>query len=1041
MKKIGNLLFSMQLTGMLLVIFGVVIAAATFIENDFGTSAAKVIVFNSLWFELLLLLIAVNLIGSVITRKMYKREKLTIFIFHMAFIIIILGAGITRFFGYEGTMHIREGKSSDYIMSGTKYVSAEIIQNGKSFLAEKEYMAANTKGNKLNMRLKHGDHKITVKVKKYVQNAYEKLVESSDGVPMMHIVLFDGSNRQDLFIPEKESREAAGLIFSYNNDIEGAINMSVSKDNMYFVPLAGMSTYDMMKDVSDSLIADSITELKKMLIYSLGEIKFVVNEVLPSAKIELLSAGKEASHYDALMIEANVNGESKEGVLYYISGTTTKAASFEFKDLALNITYGSKMINLPFQLKLNDFVLERYPGSESPSSFTSKVTLIDRDKNINKETSIFMNNVLNHRGYRFFQSSYDSDEQGTILSVNHDFWGTWITYLGYILLALGMVLSLFNKKSRFSALLKKKEWNATTKITSIFIIFLIGFLFFNTNAKAQVNTPQTVGKYIAPSVGHAKKFGEILVQDHAGRIEPINTLASEVLRKIARKTSWEGLTPDQVLLGMITNPDHWKNVPMIKISHPEVKKILGVTTKRVSFTQIVDFSLEEDAYKLERYVKEANQKKPAERNKFDKDVIAIDERLNITYLIFINNFLKIFPDKNDQNNKWYAPSEAQHIFMGDEAKFVMGFVHIYSEAVKKASKSNNWKEADQMLNALKLFQEKNGKEVIPPKAKIKLELKYNKWNLFNKLEGFYGMFGFLLLILHFMGLLIPRFRLKWIVIVSAGIIILAFALHTMGLGIRWYISGHAPWSNAYESMIFIAWATVLAGIIFVKRSPIALTATALLSSMILSVAHLNWLDPEVTNLVPVLKSYWLVIHVAIITSSYGFLALGALLGFFSMIVMILMTKNNYSRLRERISEMTSINEITLIVGLYLLTIGTFLGGVWANESWGRYWGWDSKETWALVTVVVYSFILHMRFIPGLRGVYAYNLASLIGYFSVIMTYFGVNYYLSGLHSYATGDPVPVPAFVYYTLTVIFIVGVISYLRFNKLEKSHNIEIK
>lgn len=203
------------------------------------------------------------------------------------------------------------------------------------------------------------------------------------------------------------------------------------------------------------------------------------------------------------------------------------------------------------------------------------------------------------------------------------------------------------------------------------------------------------------------------------------------------------------------------------------------------------------------------------------------------------------------------------------------------------------------------------------------------------------------------------------------------------------------------------------------------------------VANLSWLDPQVTNLVPVLKSYWLVIHVAVITASYSFLGVGALLGFLNMVLIGLQNKKNINRLKYTIEELTNINEMNLIIGVFLVTIGTFLGAVWANESWGRYWGWDPKETWALVTVLVYSFIIHMRLIPGMNGVYGFNMAALWGFSSVLMTYFGVNYYLSGMHSYAAGDPVPIPTFVYYTVATAILVSLLSYLNHLKMKKILN----
>ena len=277
---------------------------------------------------------------------------------------------------------------------------------------------------------------------------------------------------------------------------------------------------------------------------------------------------------------------------------------------------------------------------------------------------------------------------------------------------------------------------------------------------------------------------------------------------------------------------------------------------------------------------------------------------------------------------------------------------------------------------------------------------------------------------------------KWtavIVKICFWLLTLCFIAHTFGLAARWIISNHAPWSNAYESVIYIAWATMLAGYVFSKKSMMSMAATAVLYSLLLMVAGLNWLDPEITNLVPVLDSYWLMIHVAIITASYGFLALGALLGFLSLILMILQSKSTTKRIFASLKELTYINELSITVGLFLLSVGTFLGGIWANESWGRYWGWDPKETWAFASMLVYIFVLHMRFIPGLKSLFAFNFASLIAYSSIIMTYFGVNFYLSGLHSYAAGDPMPIPAFIPYSIVIVFVTSTLAYYKQNKIK--------
>jgi cytochrome c-type biogenesis protein CcsB len=263
------------------------------------------------------------------------------------------------------------------------------------------------------------------------------------------------------------------------------------------------------------------------------------------------------------------------------------------------------------------------------------------------------------------------------------------------------------------------------------------------------------------------------------------------------------------------------------------------------------------------------------------------------------------------------------------------------------------------------------------------------------------------------------------------IILGLFVLHTVGLIARWYISGHAPWSDAYESMIYVAWATMLFGLIFGRKNDITIAATAFVVSMILMIAHWNWMDPSIGNLQPVLNSYWLMIHVAIIVGSYGPFALGMILGAVSLFLMILTNSKNKAVMDLNIKELTIINEMALTVGLAMLTIGNFLGGMWANESWGRYWGWDPKETWALISIMVYAFVIHMRLVPGLRGRFGFNLASIIAFASILMTYFGVNFYLAGLHSYAKDDQ---EISVYYILTAVLIVAIIAFFSYRKYRK-------
>ncbi|MDD3476536.1 MAG: cytochrome c biogenesis protein CcsA, partial [Sulfurimonas sp.] len=350
----------------------------------------------------------------------------------------------------------------------------------------------------------------------------------------------------------------------------------------------------------------------------------------------------------------------------------------------------------------------------------------------------------------------------------------------------------------------------------------------------------------------------------------------------------------------------------------------------------------------------------------------------------------------------------------------------YFSAIESSLTSGNWASADVALDKIKNYQRFYGSSVLPTDESIKAEMFYNKANIFERIYPLYFILGFFLLIASFVKILKPSLKIKLLSNISLLLLTLLFAAHTVGLGLRWYISGHAPWSDGYESMIYISWATVLAGFIFSKRSPMTMASTAVLTGLILFVAHLNWMNPQVTNLVPVLNSYWLSIHVAIITASYGFLGLGALLGFITILLFILKTQKNEKHISSSIKELNAINEMSLMIGLAFLTLGNFIGGVWANESWGRYWGWDPKETWALVTILVYAAVIHLRFIKSVYSDFNFSVISLLSYTSVIMTYFGVNYYLAGMHSYAKGDPVPIPEFVPITYAILFVAIAIAF---------------
>jgi cytochrome c-type biogenesis protein CcsB len=1027
MKKIVNLLFSMQTMGILMLIFAVSLGTATFIENDFGATAAKAVVYNHLWFNILLFLLAVNLVANIIRYKMYRLKKLALFLFHISFLIILLGSAITRFISYEGMMHIREGETANTMLSDQAFVSVVMNSEKETIRSSEPVNISVLTPRDYSDKMSIADKDFQFKSVKYIPNAREIIAEVQDGKPYMVIVASDEySGRQTFYFEYGSSRQLAAQKVSFDNTFDpAAINIRYTNEMLEIFPVDTTFTISMAGDPNDTLLPGKWYPFEMKKLYQTSGLNIVMTNFYPSGGIDYAPyEGTDVTLMDALTIEVRSGDDSKQITLRGGKGYAGEAEYFSFAGLNFKMTYGAKDIQLPFAIKLNEFQLEHYPGSMSPSSYASEVTLIDEKNNIRKDQRIYMNNVLNYEGFRFFQSSYDQDEKGTILSVNHDYWGTFFTYIGYTLMALGMFLALFTGATRFASLGKKLRKNiAQTKSTSLAILLLITFSGSSLFAQHGHLSPKEI-----PDVDEqlATDFGRLLVQSHDGRLKPINTLSSEVLRKLSYKNKLFGMRADQVFLGMLSQPMYWQQVAMIKIKNPQLRKMLGLEGKYASYMDFIDMS--SGTYKLGDYVSTAYAKKPARRNMFDKDVIKADERLNICYMVYTGEFLKILPSPTDPYAAWLSPTAHLQGFSAEDSLFLSTVIPAFFETVKQG----NTAQANELLVGIANYQKKYGAAILPDENKTEMEITYNRMMIFNNLGKIYGLLGLIMIILVFANLFRNSKTLNAIIKGIVVLVVVGFVFQTAGLGIRWYISGHAPWSDGYESLIYIAWVTLLAGLAFSKRSNMTIAATTILTSIILMVAHLSWMDPEVTNLVPVLKSYWLTIHVSVITASYGFLALGMLLGFINLLLMIFKTTNNFEKIELRITELTAINERALTIGLYMLTIGTFLGGVWANESWGRYWGWDPKETWALVSVLVYAFILHMRFIPGLKGNYAFNFASLIGYFSILMTYFGVNYYLSGLHSYAAGDPVPIPDFVYYALGVIAILSVWAYVKEGKV---------
>ena len=748
---------------------------------------------------------------------------------------------------------------------------------------------------------------------------------------------------------------------------------------------------------------------------------------------------KAKEHNDALTVKLTAEGQEKTITLIGTKGLVGQSQTVKIGKLDYTFFYGNKVYNLPFSIKLNDFIAQKYPGTErSYSSYESQVTVQNKSEVF--DARIFMNNILDYEGYRFFQSSFDPDEMGTVLSVSHDYWGTMITYLGYFMLYFALMAIMFTKHSRFADLKRKLEVVKTKKanLITVLLLFLSFGAFAQNHNSAQFLSEKQLDSIIEKrkvSEEHAAKFGRLVIQDAGGRMKPINTFSSELLRKVSHENTYKGMNSDQVFLSMTQGGNIWIQVPLIymKSGNDSIRKIIGIDAEK-KYASFIDFFDSTGNYKLMPYLDAAY--KAANPNQFEKDFIETDKKVNLMESALSGTIMKIFPIPEDANNKWVSyPELVNSGIKGMAGTYTQNILQMYFTALEEASVSKDYKQADGLLESIVGFQKKYGSKVLPSDQKITSEILYNKYDVFQKLTYWYMYASILMLLFTILKIFKERKFLGYAVNTMHVIIGLLFGLHTLALIARWYISGHAPWSNAYESIIYVAWATMFFGLAFDRKSKLTVASSAFVAAMILTAAYMNWIDPEIGNLQPVLNSYWLMIHVAIIVASYGPFALGMILGVVSLLLILFTNEKNKSKMELNIKEISYINEMALTIGLIMLTIGNFLGGQWANESWGRYWGWDPKETWALISIMVYAFVIHSRFVPALRGKWVFNLMSVFAFLSILFTYFGVNFHLVGLHSYASGEAHSLN-WIWYSLGAITLIGAITYPKYRKHYKKN-----
>jgi len=896
-QKLISFFYSTKLMAILFITFAIAMAVGTFVENDYDTDTARIWVYNTWWFEAIMGLFVVNFIGNISRYRLLKKENWAVLVLHLSWVFIIVGAGVTRYFGNEGMISLREGETTNTYLSDRTYIT----------------------------------------------------------------VMVDG-NYQGAPLRKKKQKE---VLFSSHTS----------------------NHYQWSSDFKGKPFSITYKSFKRI-----GE------------------------GMNALVLEVVSDNQRKEVTVMGKRGVQHPPATITLNGLQFHLSYGAREEKLPFSLTLNDFIAEKYPDTEnSYVSFKSKVT-VSRGRDT-FPYDIEMNHILNYQGYRLFQSSFHPDEQGTILSVNRDFWGTLITYIGYILLFGSLLAFMFVGKSRF------RKLNQQLKDLQAKRVVIVLVLCFGSLATAQ--TPMAV-----PSKAHAEKFGAMLIQDD-GRFKPVNTFSSELLRKLSKHDTYKGLTSDQVLLSMLLSPQAWyeSDIIYVKKANDSLHRFLGVP-EGSKWVKPKDFFDAKGQYKLAPLLKDIyNTNTP---NQFQKDFKEVDQRIGLLNRALQGDIFKVFPVPNDPNYKWISHldyvNDTLQITDLQYKQFIKNALPAYLILLRQATETSDYSKAEKVLNNIKLQQEFYSAEVLPSPAKVQTELWYNRINIFEQLFQAYLYLGTVLFIVLLWHIFLPKQIFGKLTQIGILLLWLCFILHTVGLAVRWYLSGHAPFSDAYESMIYVGWSAIGVGLFFSRRSPLTLAATAFVTAMILMIAHWNWMDPAIGTLQPVLNSYWLMLHVAVIVGSYGPFALGMLLGVINLLLMIAITPKNAHKINLIQQELTIVNELALTVGLVMLTIGNFLGGMWANESWGRYWGWDPKETWALISIMIYALVIHLRLIPHWRGRWAFNFMSIVAFGSILMTYFGVNFYLTGMHSYATGDKIITPTFVYYAVGIVLLLGLVSYLR-------------
>jgi ABC-type transport system involved in cytochrome c biogenesis permease subunit len=643
----------------------------------------------------------------------------------------------------------------------------------------------------------------------------------------------------------------------------------------------------------------------------------------------------------------------------------------------INVKYfvdqNARSQKLPFYVSLKGFRIIYYPGTFTPQDFESEIKITDKLSGTELECKVAMNRIARYRGYRFYQSGYDNDGNGTRLSISYDPYGIAITYTGYVLLLIAMILFFFERRSTFRQLINHPLLKRTT---------LSGLLLLMASSGLHAaDAPKVLPEKTAA------QFGDLHVL-YNGRICPLQTLAMDFTTKLYGKPSYKGYTPEQVFTGWMFYLSSWKQQPIFKIKGLTARQLLDIDGRYASFE---DFFDRKNNYKLNE-VKQKIQAGEAVNGK--KEIMQANEKFNIIAMFYSGQMLKIFPSASDtlSTTKWYSPNDPlPSDIPNDKWIFIRKSMdYIHEMVIKK-----DYGGIADMIQKLREYQKKEAGGVLPIKKKFQAEKLCNEMYRTKPLAFLLltiGLFSFILVVRKLMKQQVAD---KAYHIVLNTLLITALVYLAVFIALRGYASNHLPLSNGYETMQFMAVCSLILTLVLQKKFQLTLPFGFFISGLALMVSIMGQSNPPITHLMPVLSSPLLSIHVVLIMIAYSLLAFIMLNGISA--VVLNQSKKDCSLLIKRLQ---ILSQIILYPAVFLLTAGIFTGAVWANISWGRYWGWDPKEVWALIMTLIYSLALHGSSIKWFRRPMNFHIFSIVAFLSVVITYFGVNFILGGMHSYA-----------------------------------------